>query len=329
MASFQLNTTKCGKFTVKWEIKNIFDLKEKRLESSRFCCPSGKHVFRLFLWPISEREEDKDFVSLFLGYEIKHSKETKVSAKYSVSLLDRNNVKIISQDVGFHTFSVQTFLNYGMYRFLKRTNLYFINEGSLSGKVTIVADIEEAEDVISDFITEKPIEYSTHCDLESLFKNKTLTDVDINVNGVIIAAHKAILASASQMFLSQFEANRDQVCFEIQDFSENVVRKAIEFIYTSKLEDFNEICFDLLQFAFKYEVKGLHSFIESYLIDSLSLHNVIDSIAIADKTEAKTLKSLCIQLICKNSKAIATNEKLQSLDSSVAKELFSALINCN
>ncbi|RWS13069.1 speckle-type POZ protein B-like protein [Dinothrombium tinctorium] len=327
MAFVQLNNTKCGHFSVKWEINDIDNVREKRLESARFCCPSSKHVFRLFLWPISEREEDKDFLSLFLGYEVKYSSEPKVSAKYTVTLYDRNNIKHVTQNVGFHTFSVETFLNYGMYRFMRRSDLKFINDcnGSKS-KITIITEIEEAEDLITDVIDNKAQQFKTICDLSSLWKRKTLTDVDINVNGVIISAHKAILSSASEEFATMFESNPEQICFEIQDFNETVVRKAIEFIYCSKLDDFQELCCDLLLFAHKFKIKGLHSFIENELLQSLTINNAIDYISIADKTEANSLKTTCIQLICKNSKTIAAQEKFQLLESNVAKELFTALI---
>ena len=148
MNSKQLSRTCVNSFSLVWEINNFLAVDAKRIESTRFSCPSNRHVYYLTLYPKGEREEDKDFVSIFLIYDLKNAREGKIVARHTVALLGEDGTRFNAIDTGFHTFSMSTYFNYGLYKFIRLQEI-LQKPGILpKGRLRVFVEIQEFTDCL-------------------------------------------------------------------------------------------------------------------------------------------------------------------------------------
>lgn len=142
---------------------------------------------------------------------------------------------------------------------------------------------------------------SLRSDFQQMLNNDRFTDFEIETaDGVKLKAHKAILASRSKVFEAMLtsnmrEANKNHV--KILDFDSKVVKEALRFCYTGKVENLDEIARELIYAAEKYQIEGLKIDCIKNIFSTLAADNVVESIVISDQLNIHELFDACVNFI--------------------------------
>ncbi|CAN6177190.1 unnamed protein product [Urochloa humidicola] len=158
---------------------------------------------------------------------------------------------------------------------------------------------------------------SLHHDLGELLRKGTGSDVNLVVSRESFAAHKAILASRSPVFMAQFfghmkEAHLQRV--EIKDMDAAVFRAMLRFIYTDMVpeidgpEDGVIMAQHLLAAADMYGLDSLKSMCEDKLCDGTGVETAATALALAEQHGCSKLKARCLELIAANLDAVMETE---------------------
>jgi hypothetical protein len=89
-------------------------------------------------------------------------------------------------------------------------------------------------------------------DFDNLYKDMVFSDVELEVDGQVLKAHKLILMSRSSVFKAMFshdtlEAAKNRVV--IRDFDFKTIQELLRYIYCEKVENLDEIALDLMAAA--------------------------------------------------------------------------------
>lgn len=119
--------------------------------------------------------------------------------------------------------------------------------------------------------------------LEKLYENKKYADVIIRIGGQAIQAHKAILASRSEVFDATLRKLQDQMV--ITDIHPNVFDQLLRFIYTGRLSliTMEARAAELYFAADKYFLHQLKDECKDHLIRRMSPENCIQLLLNADR----------------------------------------------
>uniref|UniRef100_A0A914PGC5 BTB domain-containing protein n=1 Tax=Panagrolaimus davidi TaxID=227884 RepID=A0A914PGC5_9BILA len=196
----------------------------------------------------------------------------------------------------------------------------------VDGKMTIYMDgiltIEKEEE------NEKLLQFDDTVDSKlglDLWKQEN-KDFTISADGKEVYAHKSVLAARSPVFSRMFEAGMKEAKenkVDIQDFTFNIVEKAIKLCYHQSLVPYStlEEKTQLLQFFEKYDIQPLKDVLEKYLISILNEITVCRLTNAALLSNASELKMKCTEFLesCHKSKPIAD---FDILDKDFALNLF-------
>ena len=159
---------------------------------------------------------------------------------------------------------------------------------------------------------------------------QTIEEIETQKKGGI-AVHKFILQSRSTVFKAMLSsAMKESTSNEIiiSDFDHNVVKEFIRFLYLDTCDTSALEAKSLLAMAHKYEVKGLFLACELDLIKMLSVTNVVELLKFADLYETKELKSVALEFIKNNSKALTkTGRFCESLSPELMHEVICQLVD--
>ncbi|KAL7296115.1 hypothetical protein TKK_0010661 [Trichogramma kaykai] len=138
---------------------------------------------------------------------------------------------------------------------------------------------------------------------ENLYNKPDFSDVQLCVNGVKFYAHKAILANCSPVFASMFknemtEENGNLV--KISDFSSEVVKNLLSFIYLGRVKIKDRIVCGLMDASEKYQIANLKFVCTHLMYDFLTTANCLEMVYLADKYNMNSLKQNIICFIGKN-----------------------------
>jgi speckle-type POZ protein len=161
-----------------------------------------------------------------------------------------------------------------------------------------------------------------HQDLGELLGKATGSDVVLVVSGETFAAHKAILASRSPVFMAQFfgpmkETRSERV--EIMDMEAAVFRAMLRFIYTDMVpelerqEDGVVIAQHLLAAADRYGLDRLKSMCEDKLCDGTRVETAATTLALAEQHGCPKLKARCVEFIAANLDDVMATEGYKHL----------------
>jgi speckle-type POZ protein len=123
---------------------------------------------------------------------------------------------------------------------------------------------------------------------EKLFENMKYADVTIKTGGREFLAHKAILASRSQVFDAMFQHSTKEKLsnqVEIEDIHPDVFGQLLRFIYTGRLSltTMEAMAVGLYAAADKYFLDQLKAECEDHLIRRMSPENCIQLLLDADR----------------------------------------------
>ncbi|GLJ47531.1 hypothetical protein SUGI_1003790 [Cryptomeria japonica] len=143
------------------------------------------------------------------------------------------------------------------------------------------------------------------------------TDIVFEVgDGSKIKAHRIVLISKSPVFKamlgSEMEESRSGT-IKITDFSYEVLRAFVHYLYTAETFPDEHMAFDLLVLAEKYQVKHLKTVSEKFLMSKVNKDNAIMTFAFAHQHNAKHLREAALSLIIENMHTLTTREEYHLL----------------
>ncbi|KAK3134322.1 hypothetical protein QOZ80_6AG0547660 [Eleusine coracana subsp. coracana] len=176
--------------------------------------------------------------------------------------------------------------------------------------------------------------------LGELLHKGTGADVTLVVSAESFAAHKAILASRSPVFMAEFfghmKENRSQ-SVEIKDMDPAVFRAMLHFIYTDLIPELdhqeqdgiNAMVQHLLAAADRYGIQRLKLICEEKLMyDDVSIDTVAMTLVLAEQHGCSRLKAQCVDLIAANLEAVMATKGYKHLMAScpsVMNDLLKAM----
>ncbi|XP_065204316.1 speckle-type POZ protein-like [Planococcus citri] len=142
-------------------------------------------------------------------------------------------------------------------------------------------------------------------DLEKCYIDDHFKDVTISVKGKEYRAHKIILATRCSVFermlrVDMSESKNNRV--DITDMEQDVFEEVLYYIYTGKVKNLNELAFELLPVADRYDLKELRIMCEEALLEQLSAKNAVKILILADMHRAEELKAHTLRFIKQNYK---------------------------
>uniref|UniRef100_A0A6N2LUU9 BTB domain-containing protein n=1 Tax=Salix viminalis TaxID=40686 RepID=A0A6N2LUU9_SALVM len=135
-------------------------------------------------------------------------------------------------------------------------------------------------------------------------------------SSVPVPAHKAVLASRSPVFKAMLENEMEESrsgIIKISDVSYDVLRTFVNYLYTAEACLDEQMAYDLLILAEKYEVKHLKAYCEKFLVSKLNWDNSFVSYAFAHQHNAKHLLESALSLITDNMDKLTKREEYMEL----------------
>jgi speckle-type POZ protein len=167
-----------------------------------------------------------------------------------------------------------------------------------------------------------------HHHLGELLQKGTGADVTLVAAGESFAAHKAILASRSPVFMAEFfghmkEKRSPRV--EIKDMDAPILGAMLRFIYTDSVPEPEDgdggvgamhTAQHLLAAADRYGIDRLKLACEDRLFDGVSVDTAATTLALAEQHGCCHLKARCVELIAANLEAVMATEGYKHLTAS-------------
>ncbi|XP_055952084.1 speckle-type POZ protein B-like [Argiope bruennichi] len=162
-----------------------------------------------------------------------------------------------------------------------------------------------------------PLSYTLNASLKSLYDKQFLCDIKLKTSTKIFPAHKIILSASSSVFNAMFSNDmkeRDSECVNIEDLSDDTVRRMLLYIYTASMDDVTwESASHLYVAADRYAILSLKNICSSYLKDNLSPSNACEVLLLADFHADDDLKSAVQDYILKHDKDIINSDEWKML----------------
>lgn len=292
------------KFSYKWKIQNFSFCREEMgevIKSSHFSTDE-KLKWCLRVNPKGLDEESKEYLSLYL---LLLANKSEVRAKFKFSILNAKGEETKAMESQKAYRFVQG-KDWGFKKFIRRDFLMDESNGLLpNDQLTLFCEVSVVQDSVNihghSHLTKLVVPDCTLTnDLGALLKDTTFADVVFEVDGVEYSAHKAIMAARSTVFSRMFakdsnfaEAQNGRV--KIHDVERDVFQEMLNFIYTGKVENLNEMADDLLAAADKYALDRLKVMCEEALSSNLTPENVASVLILADMHCAEQLKELALR----------------------------------
>ncbi|KAL6603679.1 hypothetical protein ACP70R_044040 [Stipagrostis hirtigluma subsp. patula] len=159
--------------------------------------------------------------------------------------------------------------------------------------------------------------------LGELLRKGTGADVTLVVSGEYFAAHKAILASRSPVFMAEFFGHMEEKRsprVEIRDMEAAVFRAMLHFVYTDtapelldREADGGAMAQHLLAAADRYGLDRLKLMCEDKLYDGTGVETAATTLALAEQHGCSRLKARCVELIAANLEGVMATEGYKHL----------------
>eukprot|EP00252_Welwitschia_mirabilis_P002311 TRINITY_DN12227_c0_g3_i1.p1 TRINITY_DN12227_c0_g3~~TRINITY_DN12227_c0_g3_i1.p1 ORF type:complete len:258 (+),score=41.21 TRINITY_DN12227_c0_g3_i1:248-1021(+) len=161
----------------------------------------------------------------------------------------------------------------------------------------------------------------------------TYTDVILQLpDGSKINVHRAVLISKSPVFKAMLENEMEESrtrTIKISDFSYDVLRSFVHYLYTAEFFPDEQRVYDLLVLAEKYQVKHLKTVCENHITSRLNKENALLCFAFAHQHNAKQLRDASLYIIIENMHSFTTRDEYEELvdkDPRLVVEIYEAYL---
>jgi hypothetical protein len=144
------------------------------------------------------------------------------------------------------------------------------------------------------------IESAPIFDLSYFFATKILCDCQVIIDEEVFHAHRAVLANGSEFFFNAFTSGmqEDETASVVITFNpENVLPKALMFLYCGRIQILTHELFALIEVAHFYGIEQLLSCIQKRLGEVITPDNVIECVNQCYKARATFGLSLLVPFL--------------------------------
>jgi hypothetical protein len=120
-------------------------------------------------------------------------------------------------------------------------------------------------------------------------------------DGVKVLANRIILAKCSPVFKAMLQSDmieKESSELTVVDIDSKTMQELINFMYTGRIVDIDDVAASLLYAAEKYQVLGLKPICINHIKNTLTADNVWDALQLADKFNDKFLFSESVGFAC-------------------------------
>ncbi|KAF1770626.1 hypothetical protein GCK72_002445 [Caenorhabditis remanei] len=290
-----------------WTVKNFSHCYQEYLENFVYLQRGDEQLtWSIKIYPKGNGENNKDFVFLCLNRVINNNvKAGKIGFKSQFKLRTAEN-----KDIEMRIHPNPSHSDYVSY--IKRDVLF----PQIMPRDMIIVNVEIDVAVETITTTNEPIQFepvNTELqlveDYQRLFSQELLTDFEININGKIIRAHKAVLAARSPVFNAMLthqdtDESRSSTLY-IKDMDYDVIYEMVYYIYCGRCQkDITDMATALLIAADKYRLEELKSHCEKYLVENINIENACSLLIIGDLYTAPKLRRRSVQFILARPKMV-------------------------
>lgn len=176
--------------------------------------------------------------------------------------------------------------------------------------------------------------------MEKEYKFETISKVIANVFGpnssdccflftesdqiIEIKSHRQLLSSLSPVFAAMFNTtwNDDHKPISIVDASLESFKDFLEYFYKGTIKVNTDNVKEVIYLAHKYEVQEAVETCSTYLIEQLSINNVVPYFGMALRYNQEILNNMCNTMICQNMSQIWKSEEFIQCDEDTLKEIL-------
>lgn len=150
---------------------------------------------------------------------------------------------------------------------------------------------------------------------------------------VPVPAHRAVLACRSPVFKAMLENEMEESLsgtIKISDVSYDALRAFVNYMYTAEACLDEQMAYELLELAEKYQVKHLKTYCEKFLISKLNWDNSVSNFGFAHQHNAKHLLDASLSRITENMDKLTKTEQYAQLverDPRLVVEIFEAYLS--
>ncbi|KAJ3686157.1 hypothetical protein LUZ61_015321 [Rhynchospora tenuis] len=281
----------------------IVNYKETKNLSNSECITSPTFRSDGYKWSIccypkgSHKDDDNNNIGLFLELL---SDYINLHVSFTLAIMDKSGSEPLQKNFNEKFGGVGS--NFGLHCFIRRTTL---EQGYLTkdGNFRILCFIKVLGQDF-DGVPQVPIGGLKE-DINKLWESGEMTDVNFDVEGEIISAHRVILSARSCVFKAELFGNMAEAkseCIRIDDMNPEVFRALLHFMYNDSLDNEREthhativMTQHILAAADRYEIEDLIVRCEKYLTKNLSVSTVMDVLMFAERHYLVKLKEACLE----------------------------------
>ncbi|XP_057339993.1 speckle-type POZ protein-like [Microplitis mediator] len=320
--------------THEWKIQEISSFIEASntaektivLQSSKFSTRAKIQDFwNLQVELYDTKSRNKDEVGLFL---MSLNGNRQVKTEYSWCILN-NEKKQVNNRTLVKTFEADK--GWDWLPFIKKQELLNKKDELLPYNIlTIGIELTVFDDpvVISNNVPLNESKFFMAHDYQELYESKLGSDVELIVQEQKIQAHKLILMVRSPVFramlTTDMRENREKT-ITIKDMDSEVFKSMLEFIYTDKVNDLDDVAEQLLEAADKYQIHTLKELCAESLCKSVTIDNASRLLVLAYLHNAKEMLEFILNFIVINASHVTTTEEyklMTELHPSLGSVLF-------
>ncbi|XP_057339876.1 speckle-type POZ protein-like [Microplitis mediator] len=283
------------------------------LESSKFSTRAKIQDFwKLEIQFSGTKSENKDEVGLNLT-SLNGNREVKT--EYSLFILD-NKKKQVNKDKLVKTFGADE--SWGLPFITKEELLNKGDELLPDDILTIGIELTVFDNpaVISTNVPFNKSKALMACDYRDLYKSKMGSDIELIVGEEKFQAHKLVLMVRSPVFramlTTDMRENREKT-ITIKDMKSEVFKSMLEFIYTDKVSDLDDVAEQLLEAADKYQIPTLKEICTASLCKSVIIDNASRLLALAYLHNAKEMLEYISNFIVIHASHVVETEEFKMM----------------
>ncbi|XP_026673021.1 RCC1 and BTB domain-containing protein 1 [Ceratina calcarata] len=154
------------------------------------------------------------------------------------------------------------------------------------------------------------------------FDDSTTSDFVVNVQQKSIFVHKAILRIRSEYFRTMFQnkwADDDQCAMDQYQFSYNVYKAFLKYLYTDEIDLPEENVFELLELANSFNENQLKKRCTRIMKKAITIENSASIYSMAVEYDAKELEEYCFKFMLNHITAVMQSENFAKLSENMMK----------
>ncbi|XP_057340069.1 speckle-type POZ protein-like [Microplitis mediator] len=296
------------------------------LKSSKFSTRAKIQDFWILKVQLYDaKSANKDGIGLFLT-SLNGNREVKT--EFSWFILN-NEKKQVNKSKLIQTYGLHP--GWGKLPFIMKEDLLKKKDELLPYDIlTIGIELTVFDDpvVISNNVPLNESKFFMAHDYEKLYESKMGSDVELIVQEKKFQAHKVVLMVRSPVFqamlTTDMRENREKT-ITIKDMESVVFKSMLEFIYTDKVNDLDDVAEQLLEAADKYQIHTLKDICAESLCKSVTIDNASRLLSLAYLHNAKEMLEFILNFIIINASHVTKTEEYKmmiELHPSLGSHLF-------